>query len=623
VIRKKQIEDTLGVSAATVNNWIRTHVIPPPDRHGYYIEAVYEAIIRQLTEHSHRLSARANRLLSTHKQICYAGIRDRSRRKLLEMLVRRHEDSGLPTTDGVLAVGLAMLRTSGLLPDKPQLFPCSPLDEQVERWLAESRNADQVLACYADCEIPDAGDDLLGAFYQSVQETAHKSKHGSYYTPAVLASDIRISPDKTVLDPCCGSGRILCQVLTKAHDPALIYARDTDETALLVCHINLTLFFHTTRSVWHLERHNILFDEKASLFAAEDTQGFDYIITNPPWGSKLSATQKEYLQTTYPALATTESFSIALYNALKHLRPNGELYFFLPYSFLNTGAHRQIRRVVFGTPAKIEIKLLGKAFTKVMSEVIRLHIATGIEDTDIHIYPKESEPFDIPKTDVVAPNYVVAATSDQEDARILKAIFNTPHTTLKKTNALFGLGIVTGDNERRLRTQQDTANAEPIYRGKDIEKFRFTPPAYFIDLHPEELQQVAPVSYYRRPKIAYRFIGDRLVCVSDRSGALLLNSANFVISTEYPMETLTVLLNSDIYTFVLRKRFHPKKILKSQLQELPLPVFSKRQHQRMRKLYEIFAAGGDMTAAAEKADRMICRAFGIRKQQYRHILNHL
>jgi len=56
------------------------------------------------------------------------------------------------------------------------------------------------------------------------------------------------------------------------------------------------------------------------------------------------------------------------------LKKNGELFFFLPHSFLNVATHRNIRNYVFTGNNKIVIKLLGNAFKGVLSEsVLILH----------------------------------------------------------------------------------------------------------------------------------------------------------------------------------------------------------------------------------------------------------
>ena len=72
---------------------------------------------------------------------------------------------------------------------------------------------DELETCYSQFELKNSDDDFLGAFYQSVICIANKAARGSYYTPPELLENIKVSPNKTVLDPCCGSGGILLRIL--------------------------------------------------------------------------------------------------------------------------------------------------------------------------------------------------------------------------------------------------------------------------------------------------------------------------------------------------------------------------------------------------------------------------
>jgi hypothetical protein len=201
----------------------------------------------------------------------------------------------------------------------------------------------------------------------------------------------------------------------------------------------------------------------------------------------------------------------------------------------------------------------------------------------------------------------------------MEKIYNTEHTDLKN-GAVFALGIVTGNNKKYLLNRK-TKGAEAIFRGKDIEKYKFSPPEYFIEFRPELYQQTAPVEYYRQKKIVYRFICDRLICILDDNNALLLNSANLFLSNDYPMETIVSFFNSDIYTFIIRKKFHSKKILKSYLQNLPLPVLSPDAHRYICDLYKKTCVykNGDVKGFQEEIDKIICKSFSIDRSQYDYI----
>ena len=618
-IEKEKIGEELGVSLATINNWIKTAVIPSPDIQNHYSKTSFDYILNTLKNTPDRLNSRANRTLQKKKEICYLGITDKKRKKLLEYLVNDFEKSDLSIDDGVLALSLALLRSNKLIEKKWQGNKCSKGDSLLSEWITRSSNESTVRQLYDQYEIPNFDDDILGAFYQSIQNVSQKSNTGSYYTPAELLKEICVNSDKTILDPCCGSGGILLNVLTKKHDPSKIFVRDIDETALKICFINLVLFFNDKNVAVNISKQDITANNTGLLFMDSSKEKFDYIITNPPWGSKFSKKEKDAFIAAYPELETSEIFSIALYNSLQMLKKHGELFFFLPHAFLNVAAHKNIRNYIFYNDYKIKIKLLGNAFKGVLSESILIFIKKNLTKNSITIQDKTGNVWQLPQKNIVPPDYMVSAASNDKDIPLIEQIYKTEHITLQN-NTLFALGLVTGNNKKYLLNRK-TEKAEAIFRGKDIEKYRLLNPECFIEFQPELYQQTAPIAYYRQKKIVYRFICDKLVCTLDMDSSLLLNSANLFISKQYPMETIVSFFNSDIYTFIFRKKFHSAKVLKSHLQNLPLPILSLDTHRYIYELYNKTFAGtkGNIENFQKEIDDIICKSFSIDKNQYRYI----
>jgi len=612
LLQKKTISEKLGISLATVNNWIKTQVIPPPDMENYYSKSTFEHIINTINEKG-RLNSRANRTLIQKKHLCFLGINDKERRKLLSNLVKDFEEAKLSIEEGISALAFAILRTNNFFNMNWQPNAGTKLDTLFSQWIKKSSNPETIKTFFLKYEIPNYNDDILGAFYQSIQSVSQKSNIGSYYTPKELLREIKIPPNKTILDPCCGSGNILLNILTPDHNPEKIFAQDIDETALKICFINLVLLFKNKDIAVNISKGDIT--EKSN-----DNQ-FDYIITNPPWGSKFDKKKKEYLRKKYLDLKTSEIFSISLYNAVKMLNKKGELYFFLPYSFLNVSSHRNIRKYIFNKSNNISIKLLGNAFNGVQSESILLNLKTNSHKNSISIQNKEGNTYKIQLQNIAEPDYIISVESKTLDTLLIEKIYNTQHTTLKE-DTIFALGIVTGNNKKYL-SEKKTQKGEVIFRGKDICKYTFLKPKYYIEFQDNLYQQIAPLNYYRQKKIAYRFISNSLICVLDKENTLLLNSANLFIPMNYPMETIVSLFNSDIYTFLFRKKNNSKKVLKSHLQSLPLPILQEETHRYICDLYYQTQTFEKKTVFQEKIDKIICKTFSISEEEYNYIKGEL
>lgn len=577
--RREDFRDVLNVSLATVNNWIKTGIIPAPDKNGNFTMKTFSETISYLKKTGIKLNSRANRSQSSIKFMVYLGISNKQRRELLDEAVKTFEESDLSIEQGVVSLGWAILNYNNLLNKDSMVIKklCTIMGE---------KPSSRIISVFKDFKIENNDDDFLGAFYQSIQNISAKSIAGSYYTPSYLLRDISIPLNSKVVDPCCGSGGILLKVLSKHHDPSLVWARDIDKIALFICEINLALFFSDPDMAAHVEYYDIICNGGQDLFA--DSDRYDIVISNPPWGSKLSRKEKDSLLLSYPQLHTTEVFSIALFNSINMLNEKGQLYFFLPESLLSVGAHKDIRKLLVNGNYDIEIKHLGNVFKGVQSKCFLLKLIKS-ESNKTAIKIENGYKYAIQRKNIVPPDYLIPISMDKNDKEIIQRIYSVQSAFLSNSD-IFALGIVTGNNKANLMPKI-TGNAEPIYRGKDLDAYKFKKPEVYIEFMPEKYQQVAPIRYYRSRKIVYKFISNRIICVLDENKSLLLNSANLFIPKNYPMETIVCLFNSCFYSFLFQKKFNSNKVLKSHLQALPLPLFSKKEHDVIKDMYNELLKG--------------------------------
>ncbi len=594
---KKDIQNRFNISLATVNNWIKTGVIPAP-KDGYYTKDIYSALVKSIEIDSLRLQSRANRSYQNSSDVIFLGIKDKKRKELLLNLIETFKKSTLSIQEATACLGKQLLINNDLYAENSEIFSK----------IKEIYNGINIFQSF---NIENKNDDILGAFYQSVQSISCKSKAGAFYTPAEILTSIKIPVNAKVLDPCCGSGSILINTLSKNHNPDNIYAFDIDEIALLICHINLILFFNNSFISPHIEKRDLIFSNEIDLFSKNDEK-YDFIVTNPPWGSKLSKQQKDLLLSRYPFLETTEVFSIALYNSLKKLSENGKLNFFLPESILNVASHKNIRKILLNSHRNIEIFPLGMAFKGVQSECVLLKLSEIMENESQIIVEKDKK-YKLNIKNITSPNYLISYNISEVDEKILNKIYSLGSERLSETTK-FALGIVTGNNKKYLH-EKKMNDDEPVFRGKDILPYMLKNPETFIKFTPDVFQQVAPITMYRSKKIVYKFISDKIVCALN-DGNLVLNSANIIISYDYPMEILVCLFNSPVYTFIYQKKFNSKKVLKQHFQDFPLPILN---YDLSRKFNEVYSGILNNTKKQEDADEIICSYFEISKKEYDYI----
>ncbi len=611
---KKDIEIEYNISSSTVSNWIRTGIAKPPKNGKFYTKNEYDKIQFLIEKEFDKLKGRANRSKIDKKYLCFLGIVDEERKKLLVKTIEIHKNSGLSIEQSVFSLSLIFLINSGLVSGNVFIYPVTPLDYFLKKW-SDEINFNPENKLYSVLNYINKDDDFIGAFYQSLLNIAEKSKLGSYYTPGGLIKDIKTNVNNTIIDPCCGSGSILIKILSKKHKQENVYANDIDKIALNICCVNLSMFFNNPFIKFNLSSRNFLFDKHLDREPGSKLK-CDLIITNPPWGSKLSRNEKNEIIKRYKHLSSTESFSICLYNSINNLSEKGKLVFFLPYSFLNVSTHKNIRKYLIEKKKYMEIKLLGNAFPYVMSEAVRLIFDNNKPSDFLEIFKKNGEKNRTIYNNIIEPDFIIPAMSGNKDKTIIDKMYSLKHFSLKD-NAVFALGIVTGNNKKYVKYQKEN-NTEPIYRGKDLLPFLFRDPKCFIELSPTSFQQIAPVDYYRQRKIVYKFISNNIICAIDDERRLILNSANFFIpKISYPMETIVCLFNSTLYSFLFQKKYYSKKVLRSHIESFPLPELSDSIHSSFDYIYKKIIDGKEKYI--DDLNNMVYSIFQLNNTEASHI----
>ncbi|MCL2067491.1 MAG: N-6 DNA methylase [Treponema sp.] len=405
--------------------------------------------------------------------------------------------------------------------------------------------------------------------YEKSLSTQLRNKEGIYYTPANIIADmlksIKITKNKTFLDPCCGSGNFIVQAIEKGFKPENIYGFDTDINAVKI----------TKKRI--LEKTGIINKNIVCgdflLLAKEITVKYDYIFTNPPWGKKLTKKKKDGFSVDYQAGKSMDTSSLFFFACLQILKNGGKLGFLLPEAFFNISTFEdarkaalnlQIERLIdYGKPFK---RLLTRAQAIILKNIKSSAITKIICETENCKIERNQQSFN------QIPKHIFNFFTNSETNRVIEHIYSLPHVTLVN-NAKWGLGIVTGNNKKICKSVHKTGFV-PIYRGQDITPTGLKEPVLFISEDLSDCQQVAPLELYKaKEKLIYRFISGNLVFYCDTKQNYILNSANMLILNKtFPISgrQLSALLNSGFMNWVFMNIFRTHKILRSDLEQLPI-----------------------------------------------------
>lgn len=437
-----------------------------------------------------------------------------------------------------------------------------------------------------------SGKDISDDYEASLSES-YKNKEGIYYTPQYIVEDMMKDivdvENKTFLDPCCGSGNFIVEAIKKGIAPENVYGFDTDENAVLITKKRIKdLCGYESENIIcadFLGQQTILPEivegitrhfDKLSDRRVQQPTAFDYIFTNPPWGKKINKKDKDKYSEWYNSGNSLDTSSLFYFASLKMLKGNGRIGFLLPDAFFNITSFEDARKSLLTLKINRLIDY-GKPFKGLMTKAMAF-VATDskckAEDKNLveceicnvkkHLRSQDGF-FDIPK-------HILNFHIEEKENEMIRKVFSFPHITLKD-NADWALGIITGNNDRICHKEKGEGLV-PIFRGKDIFKDKVAKPTLFVNENLEGCRQVADLKYYHASeKMIYRFISDKIVCHYDTKQLYILNSANlFVLKEDFPLTytQLCDLLNSDFMNWLFQSIFNTHKVLRSDLELLPI-----------------------------------------------------
>ena len=126
---------------------------------------------------------------------------------------------------------------------------------------------------------------------------------------------------------------------------------------------------------------------------------------------------------------------------------------------------------------------------------------------------------------------------------------------------------------------------------------------------------MAPVEMYRaREKLLYRFISEVPVFTYDNHQTLSLNSCNIVIPEidGLDMKYILAILNSSVAAYFISKRFNSVKLLRSHIEQMPIPVVPiDVQVPIIKKVDRIMNSSENISGLYEDLDADIMALYGL------------
>ena len=497
--------------------------------------------------------------------------------------------------------------------------------------------------------------DIVGYIYQSIQNRSTRKQKGQFFTPDDIVTYLTYTSSNqlnnetpTILDPACGSGQFLMAIFKllfrqqteKGANPQLaakriikdqIFGFDTDPIAIEIAKFNLMKLSKCSRKEINIIHKNFLYRDELNYRGDElEKKSFDLIIGNPPWCSKFSAEEKKYYRKQYYSIKSgLNTFTLFIERSFDFVSENGHISYLIPQAYLNIKAHQSSRQFVLESSRITNLDIWGERFKGVFAPAISIILqkdsSTLGRTKNIIEIRKNSNHKD--NTSLLIPQGSYSKTHEN--------IFNINHskkavnilTTIQdqdcfflKNKAKFFLGIVTGNNEKYISDSQNEEHSDPIIIGKDLKQYNYTFSNHYFKYNPEKLQQVAPKNLYlKKEKILYKFIGKRLTFAIDRNGYYSLNNVNGIIPgfDNLNIESIISLLNSKVMQYYYENNFFTVKVLRGNLERLPIKQISRSTQKKLKKYTESITSmeGETYSDIRENIEDIVFHEYGINDKE--------
>lgn len=450
-------------------------------------------------------------------------------------------------------------------------------------WELKKRNiwSDRVIKKFLEIDIKWEWD-ILWWIYQSLLTEWEKNKKWSYYTPDYIVVDQIndfFSDWKKIIDPCCWTWQYLINI--PSSNPLNIWWADLDEIAVKIARLNLMIKYKDINfepNIFHTD--SLLLEDWLFGKSLLQQDYFDIVLTNPPWWAKIEKNYNWYF------IKSWESFSYFIERWLKLLKKWWILSYILPESILNVKIHEDIRKIMLKYGI-LSIHELWRIFTWVFTPAIRIDIKKQEEDWNINIYSNNKNYLIDKKLFKENSNFTFSVHINKEDNEIIQKVYSKKNIFLNNSNADWALWIVTWNNKEFI-SETSKNWCIPVYTWKEVYEYRLWKAKKYLLYNPKKYQQIASLDKYEaNPKLVYKFISKKLVFSLDTEWVFTLNSANIIIpKIDYPIKVITALFNSELYQQIFQKKFNSIKVLKSHIQELPLPILKQQEYDFIEKLFD-------------------------------------
>jgi type I restriction-modification system DNA methylase subunit len=370
--------------------------------------------------------------------------------------------------------------------------------------------------------------------------------------------------------------------------------------------------------------------------------GFDIVIGNPPYVTKLSAAYKEYLGHRYPAgkKKIFDLYNFFMVLAVELIKSQGGTStFIVPPTWLNNTNSAALRKYLSKNGLYKIVYLDNKVFNAVVDSCIYF-ASNGFNHENIGSYTAtiKNTKIELFRTNSVSAETIKTSGSfipKTESKSLLDDILKDCHTIPlgKISNIVFGIQMrKSAKDPSYLYDTKINKNCKPVLNGKHINAYYLVDSGEFLEYGDWLWNPRTPDIFESEEKILVRQVGKYPICAYDNSQYYTLNTIyNIVVSSkDFLTKYVLAILNSKLSKYIWKEIFPEEKdvfprVKKEQMVKIPIALCNSVTQAKISKLVDKILEknttpnGDNVVSELAVLDILIYRIYGIKYEYLKEI----
>ena len=375
----------------------------------------------------------------------------------------------------------------------------------------------------------------------------------------------------------------------------------------------------------------------SDVFSRDDKEGFDIVIGNPPYVSRLDDDIKKLLGHTYPE-AKKKIFDLYNFFMVASIRllskKSGVSTLIVPPTWLNNKNSNNLRTYMANNGLYRIDYLDDKVFDAIVYSCIYFTSYSSISKIECYETKIITGNLFRERKNIIETEHIINTGDyiplEHNEGLLSKLKGNYKYTTLGEiSNIVFGIQDRKNSKDPSyVRNDKINENCKKVLNGKHINRYSIQDSGMYIEYGPWLWNPRKSEIFEVSEKILVRQVGKHPICSYDNQKYYTLNTIYNIIITDCRFSTKYVLalLNSKIMQIIWKEIYPEQKdifprLKKEQLVEIPIPILDKEHQQKIEEIVDSIIeiknsdSFADTSILDNEIDYMVYELYGLTEEE--------